>query len=347
MPDSDVLRLIDANANRAREALRVVEDYCRFALDDADAALTAKRARHALRDALKCTDDTARLAARDAHNDVGREQKTPQELQRESPEDVARAAFARLTEATRSLSEFGKLVAPSLAAGVESIRYTAYELEQRVALRGDARRRFRACRLYVIVTAALCRLDWRETARRAIRGGASCVQLREKSLSDLDLLQRARDLRQITRAAGALLIINDRADIARLADADGVHVGQEDLPVAQARRIGGGRLLVGKSSHTVEQFDAAVAESPDYVAIGPMFASATKPQPEIAGIDALAEVAGRSTLPIVAIGGIDGSNLARVRRGGAACICVCSAVISSTDPEAAARELLAQFSEAT
>jgi thiamine-phosphate pyrophosphorylase len=136
----------------------------------------------------------------------------------------------------------------------------------------------RAVRLYVLVTAALCRRDWLETAAAAVRGGAGCVQLREKGLGDAELVERARRLRALTREHNALLAVNDRPDIARLAAADIVHVGQDDLAVGEVRRIAGTGILVGKSTHTVAQLEAALAEEPDYVAVGPMYQSATKPQ---------------------------------------------------------------------
>ncbi len=365
--DADVLRILDANVNRAREALRVIEDYARFALDDADAAAAAKRDRHALRDLAAAVAGAATaaqgeprawsdplLAARDIEGDIGRDAKTTAELARGSAEDVVRAAFARLSEATRSLGEFGKLV-PSLAgddrtavaAGpaqlAEELRYRGYELEQRIALRGTLRRRFREVRVYVLITAAQCRRPWLEVAETAIRGGAGCVQLREKELDDGELLRRARQLCELTTKRGVLLAINDRPDIARLARADIVHVGQDDLPVREVRRIAGGAVLVGKSTHTLAQFEAALAEEPDYVAVGPMFASGTKPQEHIAGPATVAAARGKTKVPLVAIGGITPDNAAEVVASGADCMAVCAAVSGANDPAGAVARLATLF----
>jgi len=341
--DAPTLRILDANLNRAREALRLIEDHARFVLDDADAARHAKLARHELRRIIAAVGAAELLAARDILSDVGRELKTPDELERASADDVLRAAFARLSEAARVLGEYGKLLAPGAARVAEQLRYRAYELEQRVALRGTRRARFRQVRLYVIVTAALCRRPWLEAAEGALRGGAGCLQLREKSLPDGELLRRAARLRELTDRHAALLIINDRPDVARLSGADGVHVGQDDLPVAAARRVAGARLLVGKSTHTAEQFEAALAEEPDYLAVGPMFASPTRPQPHIASPQTLAAVAGRTEIPLVAIGGISAENVGQVVRAGAQRVCVCSAVIGADDPENAAARILARM----
>lgn len=338
--DPAVMRILDANLNRGREALRVIEDYARFVLDDADATERAKTCRHQLRELVEAAGPNALLAARDIVGDVGREVKTAAELQRGSAEEVVRAAFARLSEAARVLGEYGKLVSQPAADVAERLRYQSYELEQRVVLRGSLRAKFRAVRLYVIVTEALCRADWLATAEAVIRGGAGCLQLREKDLPDTELLRRACQLRELTARRGALLFINDRPDIAKLARADGVHVGQDDLPVREARRIAGGNILVGKSTHTLEQFAAAAAEQPDYIAVGPMFPSPTKPQGHIAGPQTLAEAAKRTQIPLVGIGGITPANAAAIIQAGASCVCVCSAVLGADDVESAARSII-------
>lgn len=341
--DPAVDRLLDANLNRAREALRVIEDYLRFACDDAEAAARTKWLRHQVAALRTELGGDRLLAARDVVGDVGREQKTSAELARLSPEAVVAAEFGRLVEALRALGEFGKLGYAPAAAAAERLRYAVYDLEPCVLLRARRRQRFRSLGLYVILTEALCRRGWLETAEAAIRGGAGCIQLREKSMSDAELLRRARRLRELTTAHSALLIVNDRADIARLSGADGVHLGQEDLPVPEARRVAGGRLLVGLSTHTSGQLEAAIAQEPDYIAVGPMFPSATKPQPQVAGAGLLADAVRRTSIPIVAIGGITAERARELVVAGARCLCVCSAVISADNPEAVAREILGAF----
>lgn len=344
--DTDLLRIIDANLNRAREALRTIEDYARFALDDADAAIAGKRARHDLQTIVARLGADNLLAARDIDGDVGRDAKTSRELNRTTAESVLRAAFGRLTEALRTIGEWAKLENPDVAAVAEHSRYAAYELEQRILLRGDLRARFRDVRAYVLLTSALCRRDWFETAEMALCGGAGCLQLREKDLDGAELLARARRLRELTRAHNALLAINDRPDIARLCNADIVHVGQSDLSVRDVRRIAGTEVLVGKSTHTPEQFEAALAESSDYIAIGPMFATDTKPQERIAGVETLRTLAPRTELPVVAIGGITAQNVAKIAPAGANCVAVCAAVLGSDDPEAATRALVTEMEKA-
>src|SRR5262249_27095687 len=126
-------------------------------------------------------------------------------------------------------------------------------------------------------------LDW--TIREAAAGGASIFQLREKNLSDRDLLERARNVRRWTREVGALFIMNDRPDIARLAEADGVHVGQDDLPVKEVRRVVGPHVLVGVSTHNLGQLRQAVLDGASYVGVGPTFPSGTKQFEAFPGLD--------------------------------------------------------------
>jgi len=343
-------RILDANANRAREGLRVMEDHCRFALDDAPTAERIKHLRHELSSLLRqAWPPGVLLAARNTQGDVGRDISTPQEEARTGTEAVVVAAARRVTEALRCLEEYAKCEHPNVARSFETMRYCAYEIEQALVVGGPRRRRLRTARLHVLITEALCRHDWLETANAVLAGGADVIQLREKALCDRVLLERARRLRELTASAGALLIVNDRPDIAALADADGVHVGQDDLPASAARRIVGPNRLVGLSTHSIEQFRAAIREDRDYVAVGPMFASSTKPQDFTPGPPLLAaalremknEQAGSDTqaaaraLAIVAIGGITPERLAAFESVGEFGIAVCGAIIGAADPRAA------------
>lgn len=338
---ADMLRILDANLNRMREALRVVEDYARFSLDDADSAAELKRCRHELAELRAAFGPDELRAARDTPGDIGRALKTPTELHRGDAGAIVSAAFARWQEAARVVGEYGKLVDGAAAAAAERLRYRAYELEPRIVLRGHMRQHLARARVYVLITAALCRGEWLASAEAALRGGADCLQLREKHLDDRALLARARALRELTRRHGALLALNDRPDLAKLAGADIVHVGQDDLSVAEVRRIAGGKLLVGKSTHTQPQVDAALLEEPDYLAVGPMWASSTKPQDHIAGAETLRYARSRTALPLVAIGGLTADNAASLWHAGATCLAVCQAVLAADDPAAAVRCLRA------
>jgi len=335
--DPAVARLIDANFNRAREAIRVLEDAARFILDDAPLTERAKGLRHDLTAAVRSLPQADRMIVfRDTPADVGTAITHDAEQHRAGTLTVVDAAAGRLTEALRALAEYGKLLDPAVAERIEQIRYAAYDLHKALTLRLRPKATWQRVRLYVLITEELCSGDWLEVARAAIEGGADCLQLREKHLSDAELLRRARKLADLCHAHGVLCIVNDRPDIARLAGADGVHLGQDDLPVREARKVVGPDAIIGKSTHNLDQALAAAAESPDYIAVGPMFASATKPQEHIAGPATLGEVTEKLNLPVVAIGGITPENLEQVLQAGAKCVAVCQAVIAQPDPAAAA-----------
>jgi thiamine-phosphate pyrophosphorylase len=337
----EVLRIIDANFNRSREALRVMEEYARFVLDDKAATAQLKSLRHELTAAINAIAPVGqRLAARDTAGDVGTTLAVPPEQHRADALAVFDSAAARLAESLRALEEFGKIVDPQAAARLEACRYRGYELGRKLAFVGRRHRRLREARLYVLVTESLCRCDVLETIEQVARAGADIVQLREKNLQDGELLLRATQATTICRSHGALFIINDRPDIAHLCKADGVHVGQDDLPVAAVRRIVGPHVLVGLSTHNLEQFEEAVRQKPDYVAVGPMFNSATKPQEHVAGPALLADAAARTALPIVAIGGINAENVGQLRPSRPFCAAVCSAVVGDSDPGGAVARLL-------
>lgn len=196
------------------------------------------------------------------------------------------------------------------------------------------------CRLYVIVDrSAVGGRDPVEVAGQAIRGGADCIQWRDKTSPDGEFLAVAARLRELTRRTGTLFVVNDRLDAALAAQADAVHLGHEDMPVARARAVAGDRLLIGRSTHSLEEALAAEAEGADYIGVGPVFATPTKPGYKAVGLDLVREVAPAIRLPWVAIGGIDRENLRLVLSAGATRVAVVRAVAAASDPEAAARAL--------
>jgi thiamine-phosphate pyrophosphorylase len=165
-------------------------------------------------------------------------------------------------------------------------------------------------------------------------------QLREKTLSDRELIERARNVRRWTRAAGALFIVNDRPDIARLAEADGVHLGQDDLSVKDARRIFGTDPLIGVSTHSLDQVRQAILDGADYIGIGPTFASRTKHFDAFPGLEFIRAATLETTLPAFALGGISPETIPEAVRAGATRVAVGSAVTQSDDPATTCRVLL-------
>jgi thiamine-phosphate pyrophosphorylase len=197
-----------------------------------------------------------------------------------------------------------------------------------------------AWRLYVIVDPSACgSRDPAVVAASAIRGGADAIQLRDKRASDAQLTAEARRLLPLARAGGIPLIINDRPEVCLASGADGLHLGQDDLPVEEARRLLGPERLIGRSTHSVEQALEAQAQPVDYIGLGPVFPTPTKPDYGSIGTALIAQVLPHARTPVVCIGGIDEGNVRRVLEAGAARVAVVRAVCAADDPESAARTL--------
>ena len=343
-----VLRIIDANLNRAREALRVMEEAARFLLDDAALSESIKTLRH---DLLKIAASLPALEYhRDTPGDVGTNIKTPTELHRESVADVAIAAGKRLSEALRAIEEYSKTLDEKvtgtntpISAAVEAMRYRGYDIELRLT-RALGSGRAKQWRLCVLLSESLCPGgDWLAVARAAIEGGADCLQLREKTLDAGELLIRARALVSLCQGKSVTVIINDRPDVALLAGADGVHLGQGDLPCAEARKLVGRQLIIGVSTSNLDDAKRAQRDGADYCGVGPMFATTTKHKDHIVGPAYLREYVATIKLPHLAIGGISSATLPELVKAGVRGVAVSSAVCAAADPRAVVAELLKQL----
>jgi thiamine-phosphate pyrophosphorylase len=200
----------------------------------------------------------------------------------------------------------------------------------------ERRARLRAARLYLVIEAAAAR----DVAPAALAGGVDVVQLREKRGDDAEIVATGRALRSICEEHGALLIVNDRPDLALACEADGVHVGQGDGPVADVRSSVGADLLIGLSTHSPEQVAAAARTSEvDYLGVGPVYATATKPGLEPVGLELVRYAAAHATKPWFAIGGIDAPRARAVAAAGAERLAVVRAIRDAADPRAAATAL--------
>ena len=334
-------RIIDANFNRAREAARVVEDFCRFAVNSALLAERAKSLRHELCAAVAQLDVGGLIASRDTFADVGAGRTVENQLSRGDLADCFTAGCKRLTEALRALAEIVQTENRPLAETLEGLRFAAYALEKDIVVFSEPAQKFKRVGLYVIISSDLP-LEIISLAGKCAAGGADCVQLRAKEMAGDRLFAVAVEFVRICREAGVLSIVNDRADIAVAAGADGVHLGQNDLPVAAARKLQMTPMIIGKSTHLLRQLRAACAELPTYVSLGPVFATDTKPGAEPVGLEyvtaAAKELAGTG-IASVGIGGIGVEEMEQVMRAGAGAVAVCSAATKTSDPTAACRAL--------
>jgi len=335
--------MIDANLNRAREAIRTLEDVARFGWNDAAIAREAKELRHALQSAVAALPAERLAAARDVAGDVGVSLETPTEYARADLSSVAVAAGKRLTEALRAVEEAAKTIDAGVARAVEAVRYRAYALDARAIARA-ALGEPRQWRLCVLVTRALCKHPWDEVVSRAVDGGADAIQVREKDMSARELVMHARAVRAICAPRGVATIVNDRLDVALAAEADGVHLGTDDLPIREARRIAGGALRIGASTHSLAEARGAIDAGADHCGVGAMYESGLKPGLAPSGEAYLrAFVAEFPQIPHLAIGGIAPGRVAALARAGCRGVAVSSAICGAEDPAAVARAIVAEL----
>jgi thiamine-phosphate pyrophosphorylase len=336
-----VYRIVDANFNRTREAVRVIEEFCRFALNSAPLTERAKQLRHELSAAIGSLDAGRLIASRDSIADVGVGKTVDNQLARGNLSDCFTAGCKRLTESLRTLAEMTQTLNPSVAQTIERLRFTAYTLEKDIVLFSDTQQRFKQVRLYVIISSNLP-ADVLSLTHRCVAASADCIQLRAKTIDDDELFALALEFVKVCKAAGVLSIINDRVDIATAAGADGVHLGQNDMPAEYARKLQLAPLIIGKSTHSLEQLRAACRELPTYVSLGPVFSTGTKPAAEPVGLDYVkqaTEALADTGIGHVAIGGITLENIEQVLSAGAEAIAVCSVVTEVADPTTACRAL--------
>ncbi len=344
LPSSPLLRILDAAANRAREGLRVVEDFLRFVCDDRFLTETAKNLRHDLVAQIKSIPAADLLASRETQADVGAGLTTAAETVRADLADVLAANFGRLEESLRSLEEYGKLLDTAMAAQFKQIRYRIYTLERAVEITRQSCERLANAKLYVLIDGRESLDDFRRFASSLITAGVHVLQLRDKKLDDRQLLDRARVLRELTCSSPTLFIMNDRPDLALLSQADGAHLGQEELTVKDARAILGPQALIGVSAHSIEQARQAVLDGANYIGVGPTFPSTTKDFAAFPGLEsALRQVAAEIRLPAFAIGGITPENLPEILATGIGRVAVSGVITNAENPAGAAKEMLSEW----
>ncbi len=341
------LRIIDASLNRIGEGLRLLEEIARFLLNDTALTQQLKNMRHELIRG-DWSFHQQLLESRDSEEDVGVNLEVPgEEKQRELPTTVM-ANARRVQESLRTLEELAKI--PGIPSELDSeqfkqARFGLYAIEQNLLarlMRQDKTKRLRG--LYVIIdTQALEGRSHVDVTAEVIRGGAKVIQLRDKTLRKKELLSTAQELKKLCAQHNVLFIMNDYLDVALAAEADGLHVGQGDLPVKVARKLLPMDMILGCSVTTVEQAVAAEADGADHIAVGSMYPTPSKETAKIVGLETLRQVRQKMSLPMVAIGGITKDNAAEVQSAGADSVAVISAVLGAQSPEEAARQIVDRF----
>lgn len=330
-----VYRILDANLDRAREGLRILEDWCRFGLNHTE--LTEKL-KH-LRQTLGQWHTADLRAARDTPGDPGTRMTHPQEKIRTSVTQVLQANFCRVEEALRSLEEFSKIDRPAMSAACKQMRYQVYALESTV-LGHQRRQQLHQGQIYLVTSPGENLLAVVESA---LQGGLQILQYREKEAEDCDRIVLARQLKALCQQYGALFLINDRVDLALAVDADGVHLGQQDLPIAVARDLLGSHRIIGRSTTNPEEMAKALDEGADYIGVGPVYATPTKPDKPAAGLAYVSYAKEHAPVPFYAIGGIDEDNMGEVITAGADRVAVVRAIMQAPNPAVATQSFLTQL----
>ena len=322
-------RLLDANINRVSEGIRVVEDVARFVYNQKEFSKELREKRHYLRK-LFIQKDNDFLNSRDTKKDVGIEITKDSLLDKKSNiKHVVLGNFKRIQEGLRSIEEISKISCDySISKEVEALRYSFYNLEKEfmgslkpeipLGLYGITAENFSKGRSnYEIVT-------------EMIKSGIKIIQYREKFKSLREKLEEAKILCELCKKNNVLFIVNDHVDIALMVDADGVNVGQEDMPVSEIRKILGANKIIGLSTHSVEDADKAVLQDVDYIGVGPIFPTTTKDRTAV-GIEYMEYVEKNINLPYIAIGGIKEANLLQVVEKGARRIALVSEIVGADD----------------
>ncbi|QQE12516.1 thiamine phosphate synthase [Planctomycetota bacterium] len=309
---NQVKRILDANANRTREAMRVMEETARFLLDDQALCSQIKSLRHDFAAAI--SQISGLEANRDTEGDVGTSVCTAREYVRSNVREVVIAAGKRLSEALRAIEEYCKVLgeeAKDVVGQIEQLRYRGYTIEKQLILllASSCEAKWKIC---LLLTQSMCEHhSWDVILKEAIAGGVDCVQIREKPCLDglygRPLIEYSKEVVKICHANNVSVIVNDRADAAMIAGADGVHVGQQDARCHDIRKLFGGQLMIGVSTSCIEEAEEAFEMGADYCGVGPMFPTTTKEKKVIMGPKYLEAYGLWGKLPGLAIGGIEPS----------------------------------------
>ena len=341
------LRIIDANLNRIGEGLRLLEDIARLLLNDATLTQQLKTMRHEiLRGDWPFQQQL--LNARDSESDVGINIGVPGDEKQRGLAITVIANARRVQESLRTLEEVAKIpgITPELdSEKFKQARFNLYTIEQNLLsklLRRDKLERMLG--LYVIIdTQALEGRSHIEVANEVIWGGAKAIQLRDKLQSKKELLFIAQQLRKLCTEHNVLFIVNDYLDLALAADADGLHLGQNDLPLSIARKLLPIDKILGVSVTTSDQAIAAESERADYIAVASIYPTTSKETAKVIGLEMLHQIRQVVSLPLVAIGGITKDNAAEVMAAGADSVAVIRAVVQAEAPEEAARQIVTRI----
>jgi len=325
-------RIIDANLNRATEALRVIEEIARFWLDS-----QLKYLRHELAGVID-SNYASLLKSRDTEGDVGT--SVINNTEKQDILDIFKANFKRLQQALRILAEYGQTAGVDISV-FEKTRYESYTLEKNMFEELSKKlklKRLEDKKLYLVTDRSKFSStdEFLDAVASSLKGGVQIVQLREKIANAKEFIELGKKVKELCALYDALFIINDRVDIAHIIGADGVHLGQDDIDIDSARHLLGKDAIIGISTHSPEDAKAAMALGSDYIGVGPVFETPTKPGRKSVGLEYVGWASKNVNIPWFAIGGINSENVSEVINAGASRIAVVRAIINAEKPDLSA-----------
>lgn len=318
-------RIIDANINIVSEGIKVLEDISRFILENVETTEQLRELRHNVRNSYI---DERLIIERDFCNDLDYEKIDFNQIeQRNTTEEVITDNFKRIQEGLRSIEEALKILGNySISKKFESMRYKSYQIEKEFFIK----KQMFNTDIYGIAGEIFSQgKDTISTVKEMIDANIKVIQYREKNRTKKEKYDDCKAIRQLTRDKKVIFIVNDDVDIAMSVDADGVHIGQDDMPLTQVRKIVGNKII-GCSTHNRQQALIAVMNGADYIGVGPIF-NAKENVEHSDGLDYLKWVSENIKIPHVAIGGINSSNIEHVHNNGGKCFAMQSEFVSSQD----------------
>ena len=329
LDDLRIAQIIDANLDRAREGLRVLEDWARFGLGEIQVVKKIKNFRQILgKHHLEFYKN-----ARNFQKDKGIGISHPAQLKRKEANDIVSSNSARVQEALRVIEEFARLSHKELSLSASKIRYEIYTLETYLLSSNSYKSRKKILldnNLYFIT---IPRKDLLKKIEFILEGGVKIIQYRAKSGNDLGNLKEAIKIKNLCKKNNALLIINDRIDIALACDADGVHLGQNDIDLKSARKVLGPSKIIGISANKAIDIKKALKNNCDYLGIGPIFKTSTKKDKIPIGIEKTKKLMEGISIPCFVIGGINNENLSILKENNIKRIAMVSGLINSENPK--------------
>ncbi len=345
MTDKKTYRIIDANINRAREGLRVIEESFRFIFEKKETADRLRSLRHEISRIPQVLgiSPIKLLSSRESQRDIGGKRK---EKKRKDLQEIIASNFSRVEESIRVLEEYSRLLNPKSTGKIKKIRFDLYALQKEIQLSLYRKNLASKLGLYIITDKKIAGKPNEKIVKEALKGGSDVIQLRDKNLSYKKLLGEAKKIRAIIPKNKAVFIVNDNVDIALFSDADGVHLGKDDLPVKEARKILGEDKIIGMSCDNVKEAIKAEKEGADYISLGPIFPTTTKKDiPSPLGVKVIRKTKKKISIPIVAIGGINEKNIREVLKAGADSIAIISAVLKYGNMSARVKSFKKKFSD--